>query len=80
MMTHPVGNRALTAIGLMSGTSLDGIDAAMLTTDGERVFEHGPAATYPYPEEFRERLRALLGREFESRLARGDRRTDRPAR
>jgi anhydro-N-acetylmuramic acid kinase len=63
MMMHPAGNRALAAIGLMSGTSLDGIDAAMLTTDGERVFEHGPAATYPYPEEFRERLRALLGRE-----------------
>ena len=35
MMVHPAGNRALTAIGLMSGTSLDGIDAALLTTDGE---------------------------------------------
>jgi anhydro-N-acetylmuramic acid kinase len=63
MTLHPRRNRALAAIGLMSGTSLDGIDAAMLTTDGERVFEHGPAATYPYPEEFRQRLRALLGRE-----------------
>ena len=63
MMLHPGRNSVLAAIGLMSGTSLDGIDAAMLTTDGERVFEHGPAATYPYPEKFRERLRALLGRE-----------------
>ncbi len=55
--------RLRVAVGLMSGTSLDGIDAALLTTDGERVFEHGPAATFAYPREFRERLRALLGRE-----------------
>ena len=27
----------LRAIGLMSGTSLDGVDAAWLETDGERV-------------------------------------------
>ena len=32
----------------MSGTSLDGIDVALLTTDGEDVVERGPALTYPY--------------------------------
>ena len=32
----------------MSGTSLDGIDVALLATDGEDVVERGPAATYPY--------------------------------
>lgn len=52
----------LTAVGLMSGTSLDGIDAALLVTDGERVIEHGAAATMAYPPEFRARLRRLLGR------------------
>jgi len=38
----------LTAIGLMSGTSLDGVDAAVLRTDGERVVEAGPALHFPY--------------------------------
>jgi anhydro-N-acetylmuramic acid kinase len=51
----------LTAIGLMSGTSLDGVDAAVLRTDGETVESFGPALTLPYPPEFRERLRAVLG-------------------
>ncbi len=55
--------RPLRAIGLMSGTSLDGIDAALLTTDGEHIAASGPAATFPYPQAFRERLRRLLGRE-----------------
>jgi anhydro-N-acetylmuramic acid kinase len=32
----------------MSGTSLDGIDVALLVTDGEDVVERGPSATYPY--------------------------------
>jgi anhydro-N-acetylmuramic acid kinase len=49
------------AIGLMSGTSLDGIDVAMIETDGgERVIP-GPALTIPYSDDFRERLRAVLG-------------------
>jgi len=54
--------RPRVAIGLMSGTSLDGIDAAIIVTDGERVLEHGAALTHPYPDEVRERLRGLLGR------------------
>jgi anhydro-N-acetylmuramic acid kinase len=51
------------AIGLMSGTSLDGIDVSLVRTDGEQVFEYGPTLLLPYPDAFRERLRTLLGRD-----------------
>lgn len=49
------------AIGLMSGTSMDGVDAALVETDGETVAATGPAATRPYPEALRRDLAAALG-------------------
>jgi anhydro-N-acetylmuramic acid kinase len=48
------------AIGLMSGTSLDGVDAALIETDGERVLRHGPALTLPYDDALRADLRRVL--------------------
>ena len=50
------------AIGLMSGTSLDGIDVAWLETDGERISQLGPYATLLYEDDFRADLRRLLQR------------------
>jgi anhydro-N-acetylmuramic acid kinase len=50
----------LRAIGLMSGTSLDGVDAAWLETDGERVGRIGKALTLPYDAALRTDLRRLL--------------------
>jgi anhydro-N-acetylmuramic acid kinase len=50
----------LTVIGLMSGTSLDGIDAAAIRTDGVQVLEIGPALTLPYENSLRERLREAV--------------------
>ena len=47
-----------TAIGLMSGTSLDGVDVALIETDGECIASFGPARTYPYEEPDRQLLRA----------------------
>jgi anhydro-N-acetylmuramic acid kinase len=49
------------ALGLMSGTSCDGVAAALLETDGLRQVLCGPALTRPYPDEFRTRLRRALG-------------------
>ncbi len=48
------------AIGLMSGTSLDGVDAAWLETDGRSVQAFGPALTVAYPADLRARLRGLI--------------------
>jgi len=50
----------LRTIGLMSGTSLDGVDAAYVETDGERIGRFGPTVTVPYPAALRRDLRALL--------------------
>jgi len=47
-------------IGLMSGTSLDGVDAAWLETDGEAVTGFGPTLTLPYDDRLRADLRRLL--------------------
>jgi anhydro-N-acetylmuramic acid kinase len=49
-------------VGLMSGTSLDGVDAALLETDGELVAASGPSVTLAYPPGLRADLRALLDR------------------
>ena len=50
----------LKVIGLMSGTSLDGVDAALLDTNGEDVVRPGPSLTLPYDEATRAQLRAAL--------------------
>jgi anhydro-N-acetylmuramic acid kinase len=50
----------LKVIGLMSGTSLDGIDAALLETDGEDVVRPGPSLTVPYDQDTRALLRSSL--------------------
>ena len=47
-------------IGLMSGTSMDGVDAALIETDGERVLSFGPALTLRYQPEQRAVLRAAI--------------------
>ena len=50
------------ALGAMSGTSLDGIDAALLQTDGDAILAFGETAYRPYAPDERLALRAALGR------------------
>ncbi len=52
--------KALTAIGLMSGTSMDGVDVALISTDGEAVSAFGPTGSRPYGVEERRVLAAAL--------------------
>ena len=52
--------KMLRALGLMSGTSMDGIDVALIETDGEETVVRGPAATFAYAADFRSRLAAAI--------------------
>ena len=56
------GKGAVWALGAMSGTSLDGVDAAMVLTDGKAVLEFGPHAYRAYTQGEREVIRAALGK------------------
>ena len=53
---------AIRALGAMSGTSLDGVDAAVLVTDGVTITEFGPSDFRPYSKEESSVLRAALGK------------------
>src|SRR5262245_24925384 len=48
------------AIGLMSGTSLDGVDLALIETDGEGAIAPGPSATLDCTRDERDLLRRSL--------------------
>src|SRR5262249_58174426 len=58
-----LANLMMRALGLMSGTSVDGVDVAMIETDGESIAGFGPCLTVPYPDEVRRAIRAAFGAE-----------------
>jgi anhydro-N-acetylmuramic acid kinase len=66
-------SKLVTSLGLMSGTSLDGIDVALLETDGEECVRRGPSMTIPYSDSQRTLLRQALADATQIRS-----RTDRP--
>ena len=49
------------ALGAMSGTSMDGVDAALLQTDGERIFAFGESGFRAYTEGERATIARALG-------------------
>ncbi|MBO7332643.1 MAG: anhydro-N-acetylmuramic acid kinase, partial [Alphaproteobacteria bacterium] len=52
---HPI-----TTIGLASDTSIFGVDAAILETDGADIFKKETAISRPYSEELKEEIRSIL--------------------
>lgn len=48
------------SIGLMSGTSMDGVDVALIETDGDASISFGPTGHYPYNDADRALLRSAL--------------------
>jgi anhydro-N-acetylmuramic acid kinase len=57
-----IGNNDVWALGLMSGTSADGIDAALLQTDGLCIKEFGPTQFKPYETDLRKRILSAYGK------------------
>lgn len=54
--------RPLHALGMSSGTALDGVDVALLKTDGVDVYDFGLSQSVPYDEELRDKIRSVLGK------------------
>ena len=52
------------ALGLMSGTSADGVDAALVRTDGDELYEYIDAATIAYDASMQSRLVEVARRDI----------------
>lgn len=55
-------SKVYTVIGLMSGTSFDGVDAALMKTNGQGFTEVMQAHSIPYNDKIKQKIRGCLGK------------------
>ncbi|WP_248313366.1 anhydro-N-acetylmuramic acid kinase [Bosea sp. F3-2] len=60
MAERDLARESLTAIGVISGTSMDAIDVSLVTSDGRDAVSFGAGASYPYRDETRRTLQAVI--------------------
>jgi anhydro-N-acetylmuramic acid kinase len=53
-------SRTYKAIGLMSGTSMDGVDLALIESDGKKIIKHLNFTYQPYQKDFKEALNKVI--------------------
>lgn len=56
--------KPLNILGLMGGTSLDGIKAELVTTDGVDIYQAKAFRHIPYPEHLREKIHSIIGKKI----------------
>ena len=54
--------KKIKALGLMSGSSLDGVSASVIVTDGIDIYEELRSINLPYSDDIRLRLKSILGK------------------
>ena len=59
-LERDLAQETLTAIGVISGTSMDAIDVSLVTSDGRDAVSFGAGASYPYRDETRRALQAVI--------------------
>ena len=60
-LKEQLGRAPIWALGMMSGTSLDGVDGALVQTDGHAIHAFGPHGFIPYSDVQRQVLSRALG-------------------
>ncbi len=59
-------SKLLWTVGMMSGTSLDGIDVAAIKTDGEEIYAFSAGITVPYAPSLSQKVSSILGQTWAS--------------
>ena len=69
-----LNSKIYTALGLMSGTSADGIDVAILITDGKTKIKLGPSGYYPFSKSFSVKIKSIFKKKLNIQKSRKQKR------